>query len=275
MSTRLQNWFRRWVPSRTVASFPGKSGRWPAKSNRARLSLDQLEDRVVPAVHVFNVNSTADILNPPAGVVTLRSAIAAANADPGTDTINLKAAGTYNITIPGANTGTDNSGAFAILPPSASGDSLTIINASGGGVTVNGNHLDRVFDINPNLGATPNFSVIMQGFTITGGMATPGIGNEPGHDREWAECIVFAFLHRAVGTNLKELPVDDHHFAIQVLEGAEAEIAVLAQGPDPHGALVNALDEGGRCGDLIERMVRHLKVVRQRVVDDVRYGLSS
>ena len=36
---------------------------------------------LVPAV--FNVNSLADMLNPPAGAVTLRSAIQAANATPG------------------------------------------------------------------------------------------------------------------------------------------------------------------------------------------------
>jgi hypothetical protein len=38
---------------------------------------------------VFNVNNTADILNPAAGVITLRSAIEAANATPGGNTINL------------------------------------------------------------------------------------------------------------------------------------------------------------------------------------------
>src|SRR5262245_19954218 len=53
---------------------------------------------------VFNVNSTADILSPPAGVVTLRSAIVAANADPGASPviINLTVAGTYSLTLDNA-----------------------------------------------------------------------------------------------------------------------------------------------------------------------------
>jgi hypothetical protein len=63
--------------------------------------------------NTFNVNSTADILNPPPGVVTLRSAIQAANANGG-NTINLTVAGVYKITLPGANTGTNATGAFVI-----------------------------------------------------------------------------------------------------------------------------------------------------------------
>jgi hypothetical protein len=131
-----------------------------------------LEDRVVPAV--FNVNSTADILNPPTGTVTLRSAIQQANNTPGTNIIQLTVPGTYKITIPGANTGTNASGAFAILP-SASGGSLTIVNTSRGQVAVDGNHLDRVFDINPKL-STAQFTVKLQGFTIENGVASPGDG---------------------------------------------------------------------------------------------------
>ena len=45
---------------------------------RPQVRLESLENRLVPAV--FNVNSLADILTPPGGVVTLRSAIQAANA---------------------------------------------------------------------------------------------------------------------------------------------------------------------------------------------------
>jgi len=121
----------------------------------------------------FNVNSTADILTPPTGVVTLRSAIQAANTTAGGSTINLTIAGDYKITIPGANTGTNNSGAFAILP---SAGNVTIVNTSGGTVVVDGNLLDRVFDINPAASSSPAFSVSMQGFTITNGLAEPGSG---------------------------------------------------------------------------------------------------
>jgi hypothetical protein len=149
-----------------------------------RLAVEMLEDRVVPAT--FTVNSLADLsiaagVNPATGAinglgntVTLRSAIDAANHIPGGNTILLALPGTYKIALPGANTGTDASGAFAILP---SGGNLTILNASGGAVTVDGNHLDRVFDINPTFdfaNPTPAFTVTMQGFTITGGVASPG-----------------------------------------------------------------------------------------------------
>jgi Domain of unknown function DUF11 len=115
------------------------------RKHRSAPRLEILEERWAPAV--FNVNSTADILNSPAGVVTLRSAIEAANATPGGNTINLTVPGTYSITLPGTPGEVDNAaGEFAI---SAAGGNLTIDNTSGGTVIVNGNHLARVFDINP------------------------------------------------------------------------------------------------------------------------------
>jgi len=65
---------------------------------KARLDVEQLEGRLVPAV--FNVNSLADVLNPAPGIVTLRSAIQAANTDgDATNTINLTLPGTYKITM--------------------------------------------------------------------------------------------------------------------------------------------------------------------------------
>jgi hypothetical protein len=136
---------------------------------RSRFAIELLEDRVVPAV--FSVNSTLDMLNPPTGTVTLRSAIQQADKTPGGNIIDLTVPGTYRITIPGANTGTNASGAFAILP---GGGNLTIVNAGGGQVIVDGHHLDRVFDINPNFNPnkpTPKFQVTLIGFTIENGLA--------------------------------------------------------------------------------------------------------
>jgi hypothetical protein len=133
--------------------------------------LELLEDRLVPAV--INVNSTADILAPPSGTVTLRSAIEQANKTAGGNLINLTVPGTYNITLPGKPGETDNAaGEFAILPPS--GGNLTIVNTSGGQVTVDGNRLNRVFDINPKLNA--GLKVTLEGFTIENGLASPGDG---------------------------------------------------------------------------------------------------
>ncbi len=131
-----------WLKARLCAHRQPNS---TARRSQLRPMLELLEDRCVPAV--FNVNSTADILNPPAGMVTLRSAIEAANATPGGNTINLTVPGTYSITLRGTPGEVDNAaGEFAI---DASGGNLTIQNTSGGAVTINGNHLNRVFDINP------------------------------------------------------------------------------------------------------------------------------
>jgi predicted outer membrane repeat protein len=159
-------------------------GRWVAGRSRqrrdhvrARLQVEGLEDRAVPAV--FNVNSLADVLNPRPGVVTLRSAIQMANATPGSNVINLMVPGTYKITLAGAGEDNNATGDFDVIPNAASprGSTLTIRNVSGGRVTVDGNHLDRVFDINPaNLTAPAGFTVLMQGFAIVNGVAQPGDG---------------------------------------------------------------------------------------------------
>jgi hypothetical protein len=125
---------------------------------------------------MFSVNSTADILAPPAGVVTLRSAIEAANSTAGNNTINLTVPGTYKITLVGTPGEADNAaGEFAIIPNPASPPNSTLLieNTSGGTAIVDGNQLNRVFDVNP--GNTNNLAtkllVTMQGFTIQNGLA--------------------------------------------------------------------------------------------------------
>src|SRR5262249_13033146 len=120
----------------TARSFRMNSRQIPWTANHARrgrralLELEALEDRAVPAV--CTVHSLADVLTPAAGVVTLRSALQAANHTPGGNTINLTLPGTYAITLPGTPGETDNAaGEFAILP---GGGDLTIRNTSGGAV---------------------------------------------------------------------------------------------------------------------------------------------
>jgi hypothetical protein len=139
------------------------------------LDLEHLEDRCVPAV--YKVISAADNLLPvtPTGTPgvfkapSLRSAIQAANTNgSANNTIQLAVGGTYRITIPGALEDNNQTGDFDIL--SKPGGSLTIVNASGRNVAVDGNHLDRVFDINPN-NVTGPFLVTLQGFTIQNGIA--------------------------------------------------------------------------------------------------------
>jgi hypothetical protein len=149
---------------------------------KTQLGIESLEDRTVPTV--FHVNSLADLsiaagvnadgtIKNTTGVVTLRSALQAANNNPGGNTIDLDVAGTYKITLaPNTPTEADNqAGAFAILP---GGGNLTIQNTSGGAVAVDGNQLSRVFDINPNFdpaNPTAKFTVTLQGFTIQNGVA--------------------------------------------------------------------------------------------------------
>src|SRR5438046_984794 len=80
---------------------------------RPRLHLETLEARTVPAV--ISVTGTLDsngtfLTAGHAGTAadpflapSLRAAISYANGTPGADTINLSVAGTYKITLPGAN----------------------------------------------------------------------------------------------------------------------------------------------------------------------------
>ncbi len=151
----------------------------PRKAQSA-LNVESLEDRLVPAV--FNVNSMADMLNPTQGAVTLRSAIQAANATPGGNTINLTVPGTYEITVPGLFDNMNKTGDFDIL---ASGGNLTIDNTSDGTVIIDGGGHDRIFDINPtfdpnNPTATAPFKVTLQGLTLQDGIAAPFGGGTMG-----------------------------------------------------------------------------------------------
>jgi predicted outer membrane repeat protein len=137
-----------------------------SKRHWARLQVECLDERIAPAV--FNVNSLDDFLIPPPGTLTLRAAIEMANATPGGNTINLTVPGDYKITLAGTPGESDNAaGEFAILP---SGGNLTIQNTSGGRAVVDGNNLNRVFDINPANGSVA-ITVTMIGFTIANGVA--------------------------------------------------------------------------------------------------------
>jgi hypothetical protein len=117
----------------------GTSGRRrkPAPRRTARLTLESLELRVVPAV--FNVNTMADVLGGPN--LSLRQAVLRSNQTPGPNVINLTVPGTYRLTRFGnAHDGTN--GALQIT-----NQNLTI-NGNGAGATViDGGNVDRVFDI--------------------------------------------------------------------------------------------------------------------------------
>src|SRR5437773_6853344 len=128
MSSRIKHW---------IANTFRRDQRTPRSTRpcRAHLGLDHLEDRLVPAV--FNVNSLADVLNPGHGIVTLRSAINAANSTRENNTINLTVPGIYRITLLSpAPSAANPSNDFDIVP--TGGGDLTIANTSGKFVAVDG-----------------------------------------------------------------------------------------------------------------------------------------
>ena len=112
----------------------------------------------------FIVNSTTDAVdaNPGdgicasvGGICTLRAAIMEANALAGADIITLPA-GTYTLTIAGTGEDAAATGDLDII------DDLTINGAGSATTVINGNNLDRIFDIR-------NGVVTISGVTIRGG----------------------------------------------------------------------------------------------------------
>ena len=126
----------------------------------------------------YVVNSTADEANASptstvcasagSGLCTLRAAIQAANNNPGTDTILLSTPGVYRFSEARAGRGEDMAatGDLDIL------DAVTIAGAGAGSVIIDGNQLDRVFDVSAN-GTTT-----ISGVTIRNG--NPGAGDGGG-----------------------------------------------------------------------------------------------
>jgi hypothetical protein len=154
-----------------------KSSNTSKRPRRAQLGVEILEDRCVPAIiDVIGLGDGAGQVTQTApgmfSATTLRAAMSLTNTDGNaTDTINLMQAGTYKL-LPG---GTPNESDNAAGELAYTGNhNLLIQNASGGMVTVQGNGLTRVFDVNPGAQNTTPFTVTFQGFTISGGVAAPG-----------------------------------------------------------------------------------------------------
>jgi hypothetical protein len=150
-------------------------------STGGRPVLEALEDRLAPAV--FLVNTTADsVAVSPAthtgldssGHISLRSAIMAANATPGADTVMLPgvpAGMAYELDLPGSDLGGGSAGDLDVthdLKIQGAGPNTTAIEAS--------NLSDRIFDV---VGAT----VAISGVTMFGGHSDRGGGilNEGGN----------------------------------------------------------------------------------------------
>ena len=145
----------------------GSKGENSRRRPRSCPRLERLEERI--ALSAFQVNTTLDTVavnlstgRDAAGHVSLRSAIMAANAQGGSNTINLPG-GTYKLTIAGANEDADRTGDLDIT------SNLTISGAGASGTVIDGNNLDRVIHV--LRGATT-----ISGVTIENGLASLGLG---------------------------------------------------------------------------------------------------
>ena len=129
--------------------------------------LEALEQRL--QLSTFKVNTTLDTVavnlhtgKDASGHISLRSAIMAADANRGSSTI-IVPAGTFELTIPGANEDADATGDLDVK------GKITIKGASANSTIVNGNGLDRVFEILSG-------NVTIQKLSIEGGLASEGAG---------------------------------------------------------------------------------------------------
>ena len=59
--------------------------------------------------------------------------------------------------------------------------------------------------------------------------------------------IIGGFPDRTVASGLKEMTINDHHLAVEILKRAQSKVAVLPQCSDPYRTLIYALDQGGSC----------------------------
>jgi hypothetical protein len=144
-----------------------RDGRTTRQNRRSRPRLEPLEGRIV--MSTFQVNTTFDTVavdlhtgKDSTGHISLRSAIMAANARGGSNTIKLRQ-GKFKLTIPGANEDASRTGDLDV-----SGN-LTIKGAGAGKSVIDGNNLDRVIQV---LRGKMNIS----GVTIQHGLADTGGG---------------------------------------------------------------------------------------------------
>jgi len=136
----------------------------PTRQRRNRpaglLRLEYLEDRSVPAT--FNVTTTLDVVDSGDGKLSLREAITKANATAGADLINVPA-GVYKIALTGTGDDGNASGDFDVT------GSVTIRGAGAGMTIIDGQRIERVFDI---FGASPgSITVVLEKTTVRNGIS--------------------------------------------------------------------------------------------------------
>src|SRR5262245_10846508 len=146
----LQSWLAR---PRTPNLHPR-----PRDWAHSRLRLEPLENRAVPAT--FTVNTGLDVVNPADGKLSLREAISRANTTTGADLIVLPA-GVLKIATAGAGEDDNLNGDFDIA------DTVTIRGAGAGLTVIDGQQLDRVFEV---IGTAPHsIEAVLQGVTVRNG----------------------------------------------------------------------------------------------------------
>jgi hypothetical protein len=144
-----------------------RTGNTKRKPTRSCPSLEALEQRL--QLSTFKVNTTLDTLavnlhtgKDASGHISLRSAIMAADAHGGSSTI-IVPTGTFTLTIPGANEDASTSGDLDLK------GKITIEGKSPTGTVIDGNNLDRVFQVLSG-------KVTISKLTIQHGLATQGAG---------------------------------------------------------------------------------------------------
>jgi len=150
---------------------------------RPPLRLDALEQRSVPAT--FTVNTALDVVNAADGKLSLREAITRANTTPGPDVVVLPA-GIFKIALAGAGEDGNTTGDFDLT------EAVTIQGAGSALTVVNGQRLDRVFDV---IGGAPHaFEVIIQKLAVRNGNVTGGGGGVQVNNADLTvrDCIVAA-----------------------------------------------------------------------------------
>src|SRR5262249_3389564 len=130
-----------------------------------KLLLEGLEDRRVPATFSPMASAADGTAN------SLRAAIIAANTNGQDNTINLQA-GTYLLTLPNT-TGQENAAATGDLDLTSGGHTITIQGAGTAATVIDGNNLDRVFQVMGNVTAVFRNLTIQKGLTRDDG--TPGV----------------------------------------------------------------------------------------------------
>jgi CSLREA domain-containing protein len=155
-------------PTAHTAALRPATGRPPASRRRGpRGTFTVTTTTDAPHTTPLDANCTSTL---PGNPCTLRAAVqaanfAAANGLGTAHTINLSVAGTYALTVTGANEDNAATGDLDIVNVN-----LTIANTSGGAVILDGNGADRVFEVGAGPGLGTNGQLTISNVTIQNGV---------------------------------------------------------------------------------------------------------